>query len=101
MLQPYSNDPKDIKNNFIHLTNYSVNKNSGEFIYNEAPGRAGGRVAGSRWQVAAGGRWQVSGVRWQVVGGRWQVAGDRRQVAGGRVAGSRWQVAGGRVAGGR
>jgi hypothetical protein len=37
-VQPYSNDPKDIKNNFIHLTNYSVNKNSGEFVYNEAPG---------------------------------------------------------------
>ncbi len=38
LVQPYSNDPKDIKNNFIHLTNYSVNKNSGEFVYNEAPG---------------------------------------------------------------
>jgi hypothetical protein len=39
LVQPYSNDPKDIKNNFIHLTNYSVNKNSGEFVYNEAPGK--------------------------------------------------------------
>ena len=82
MLQPYSNDPKDIKNNFIHLTNYSVNKNSGEFIYNEAPGRAGGRVAG-------GSRGQVAGVRCQVAGGRWEVASGRWQEAGCRWQGGR------------
>ena len=34
----YSNDPAEIGNNFIHLTNYSVNKTSSEFVFNEEPG---------------------------------------------------------------
>ena len=37
--QEYTNDPKDMKNTFIHLTNYSVNKNNEEFIHNKNPGR--------------------------------------------------------------
>ena len=36
--QTYSNSPDEIKNNFIHLTNFSVNKNNEEFVYNENPG---------------------------------------------------------------
>ena len=36
--QAYSNSPDEIKNNFIHLTNFSVNKNNEEFVYNENPG---------------------------------------------------------------
>ena len=36
--QMYSNSPDEIKNNFIHLTNFSVNKNNEEFVYNENPG---------------------------------------------------------------
>jgi len=44
----YTNNPDDISNNFIHLTNYSVNKESDEFVYNESPGN----YSGHKWNLA-------------------------------------------------
>ena len=38
-IQEYSNSPEDLKNTFIHLTNYSVNKNNEEFVHNTHPGK--------------------------------------------------------------
>ena len=32
--EPYTTDPEDIGNNFIHLTNYSINKDSDNFEQN-------------------------------------------------------------------
>ena len=43
----YSNDPAQIGNNFIHLTNYSVNKTSNEFVFNEMPGQ----YEGHKWNL--------------------------------------------------
>ena len=34
----YSYKPEDIDNKYIHITNFSVNKNNKEFVYNENPG---------------------------------------------------------------
>ena len=45
---PYTNDPEQISNNFIHLTNYSVNKgNTDEFVHNENPGS----YEGHKWNL--------------------------------------------------
>ena len=44
----YTNNPDDISNNFIHLTNYSVNKESDKFVYNESPGN----YSGHKWNLA-------------------------------------------------
>ena len=38
----YSNDPADIADRFIHITNFSVNKANTEFVYNEQPGELQG-----------------------------------------------------------
>ena len=35
--EEYSNDPEHIDNNFIHLTNFSINKDSGNFVNNSNP----------------------------------------------------------------
>ena len=35
--EEYTNDPDVISNNFIHLTNFSINKESGNFINNSNP----------------------------------------------------------------
>ena len=32
----YSNDPKVLKNKFVHLTNFSINKKNANFIKNES-----------------------------------------------------------------
>ena len=36
----YSYNVEDIDNKFIHITNFSVNKNNKDFVYNENPGRS-------------------------------------------------------------
>ena len=36
--KPYNNNPENIEDKYIHITNFSVNKNNKEFIYNENPG---------------------------------------------------------------
>ena len=36
----YSYNVQDIYNKFIHITNFSVNKNNKDFVYNENPGRS-------------------------------------------------------------
>ena len=46
--EEYTNDPKKLSNNLIHLTNYSVNKESEEFIYNESPGS----YSGHKWSLS-------------------------------------------------
>ena len=38
--EPYTTDPKHIGNNFIHLTNYSINKDSANFEQNSDPDSA-------------------------------------------------------------
>ena len=45
--QEYTNDPSQLENNFIHLTNYSVNKTSESFEYNEHPGS----YEGHKWDL--------------------------------------------------
>lgn len=35
--EEYTNDPDVIGNNFIHLTNFSINKESGNFVNNSNP----------------------------------------------------------------
>ena len=35
--EEYTNDPEQISNNFIHLTNFSINKESGNFVNNSNP----------------------------------------------------------------
>ena len=35
--EEYTNDPEEISNNFIHLTNFSINKESDKFINNSNP----------------------------------------------------------------
>ena len=35
----YSSDLADIADRFIHITNFSVNKNNTDFVYNEQPGQ--------------------------------------------------------------
>jgi len=44
---PYSNSEENMENNFMHLTNFSVNKNNQEFIYNENPGE----YEGHKWNL--------------------------------------------------
>ena len=46
--EEYTNNPEKISNNFIHLTNYSVNKESDEFVYNETPGD----YSGHKWNLS-------------------------------------------------
>jgi len=43
----YTNSPQELKNNFIHLTNFSVNKNNDDFVYNKNPGK----YEGHKWNV--------------------------------------------------
>jgi len=45
--QPYSNSSEDIKNRFIHLTNFEVNKHAGNFIYNNDPSER----CGHKWRL--------------------------------------------------
>lgn len=45
--QPFTIDENDLGNNFIHLTNYAINKNSEEFIQNENPSE----FEGHKWSL--------------------------------------------------
>jgi hypothetical protein len=38
--EPYTNDPGQIGNNFVHLTNFSINKESDKFVHNVNPEEA-------------------------------------------------------------
>ena len=38
--EEYTNDPSQVTNNFIHLTNFSINKDSDNFIHNSDPDQA-------------------------------------------------------------
>ena len=38
--EPYSNEPEQISNNFVHLTNFSINKESEKFVQNINPEEA-------------------------------------------------------------
>ena len=38
--EEYTNDPEKIENNFIHLTNFSINKESEKFVNNNNPEEA-------------------------------------------------------------
>jgi tubulin polyglutamylase TTLL4 len=46
----YSRNPKHLKNRFMHLTNYSVNKNNDDFVKNEDAGECG---VGTKWTLKA------------------------------------------------
>ena len=43
----YSNQPADIADRFIHITNFSVNKANSDFVYNEQPGE----YKGHKWNL--------------------------------------------------
>jgi len=43
----YTNDPKDLKTKFIHLTNFSVNKKSDKFVVNKGNNDEGQNA--SKW----------------------------------------------------
>ena len=62
---PYTNDPSEIGNNFIHLTNYSVNKTSNEFVFNEKPGE----FEGHKWNLKTLWRYfdEVLGIDWRPI----------------------------------
>ena len=47
--RPYSDKPEHLNDKFIHLTNYSVNKNNEEFEHNEEP--AEGEFVGHKWSL--------------------------------------------------
>jgi len=47
--EPYSNDPEQISNNFVHLTNFSINKESEKFVQNINPEEA----EGSKWTLTS------------------------------------------------
>jgi len=47
--EEYTNDPEHISNNFIHLTNFSINKESGNFINNSNPEEP----EGSKWTLSS------------------------------------------------
>merc|ERR1711892_266507 len=63
--EEYTNSPEEISNNFIHLTNYSVNKDSDEFVYNESPGD----YTGHKWNVSTLWKYlsEVLGIDWRPV----------------------------------
>merc|ERR1711892_354304 len=63
--EEYTNSPEEISNNFIHLTNYSVNKDSDEFVYNESPGD----YTGHKWNLSTLWRYlsDVLGIDWRPV----------------------------------
>ena len=67
----YSNDPADIGNNFIHLTNYSVNKTSSDFVFNERPGE----YEGHKWNLRTLWKYfdEELGVDWRPV---WEATKD-------------------------
>ncbi len=50
----YSRNPKHLKNRFMHLTNYSVNKKNTEFVKNDGADNCG---VGSKWTLKALRRW--------------------------------------------
>jgi len=47
--EEYTNDPDVISNNFIHLTNFSINKESGNFVNNSNPEEP----EGSKWTLSS------------------------------------------------
>jgi len=61
----YTNDPEQISNNYIHLTNYSVNKTSEEFVYNESPGS----YEGHKWNLKTLWRYmeEEMGIDWRPI----------------------------------
>jgi len=67
----YSNDPAEIGNNFIHLTNYSVNKMNKEFVFNEKPGE----YEGHKWNLKTLWKYfeEELGVDWRPV---WEATKD-------------------------
>jgi tubulin polyglutamylase TTLL4 len=48
--EKYSNERDDLKNVFAHLTNFSLNKDSENYVYNEACDEDG---VGSKWSMRA------------------------------------------------
>ena len=61
----YSNNPEDIDNKFIHITNFSVNKSNKEFVYSERPGE----YEGHKWSLLTLWRYldQELGLDWRPV----------------------------------
>jgi tubulin polyglutamylase TTLL4 len=47
--EPYTNNPKDLKKKFVHLTNFSVNKKSENFVVNKGNDEEGGGQNSSKW----------------------------------------------------
>jgi len=47
--EKYTNDPAQIQNNFVHLTNFSINKESEKFVNNINPEEA----EGSKWTLTS------------------------------------------------
>lgn len=45
--EPYTNNPKDLKKKFVHLTNFSVNKKSENFVINKGNAEEGENA--SKW----------------------------------------------------
>lgn len=62
---PYTNDPDQISNNCIHLTNYSVNKTNKDFEYNENPGE----YEGHKWSIKTLWKYfdEVLGIDWRPI----------------------------------
>ena len=46
--EPYTNDPSQLNNRFIHLTNYSLNRLSDNFVHSEDPESA----EGNKWTLS-------------------------------------------------
>ena len=63
--QKYSNHPADLANNFIHLTNFSINKESDQFVYNQEPEG----TAGHKWSLST--LWQELAVQGRDPGPVW------------------------------
>merc|ERR1712142_151728 len=47
--EEYTNNPDQIENNFIHLTNFSINKDSEKFVNNSNPEEP----EGSKWTLTS------------------------------------------------
>jgi|TARA_B110001450_G_C17573973_1_gene461996 tubulin polyglutamylase TTLL4 len=65
--QKYSNNPKMLEKRFIHLTNYSVNKKSEDFVKSGAKGDDDGEDA-SKWNLFQLKHWMTkNGIDYEAV----------------------------------
>ena len=89
--KPYNNNPENIEDKYIHITNFSVNKNNKEFIYNENPGKTSmvddwywskccslGEYEGHKWNLKTLWKYfdQELGIDWRPV---WEETKERNE----------------------